>query len=284
MPNTRDIKRRIGSIENTRQITRAMELVSVTKMRRSQDAVLASRDYADKARELFTAVSNAEEIQDQPLLAPSQFKKPGVVLMTSDRGLCGSMNANVLRHVLRSRERNLSGGRFITIGKKGEQALRRTGSEIVASFSGLADQPHYIDIRPVATVVIEEFLAGRIDHVLLAYPKFISTLTNEPRLDQLLPAEPEEAPQEKSGLKPLTLFEPSPEAVLESLVPRLVEIQLWQALLETKASEHSARMMAMRNATNNASDLIDELKFSYNQARQAAITTEIAEIAAAAAV
>lgn len=281
MATTRDIKRRIKAIENTRQITRAMEMVAATKMRRAQAAVLASRAYAEKARELLAAISNAHEAHDQSLLAKRPVKRTCYVVVTSDRGLCGVMNANVVRTALAQAVSAKHRAGFVTLGRRGMAMVQANGQELAASFTGLADTPHYPEVLPVAKLLCDDFIAGQIDEVVLVFAKFVSTLNNEPTLIKLLPIE---APEAKSptGSTAQTLFEPSPETVLESLLPRLIEIALFQALLETKASEHAARMMAMRNASDNASDLLDDLTLSYNQARQAAITGEIAEIVSGA--
>lgn len=294
MANTRELRRRIKSIDNTRQITRAMEMVAATKMRRAQTAVRGSRAYADKAAELFQAVAATPEAAEHPLLAPAKGNgaKVAMIVMGSDRGLAGALNANVLRHALTAAE-HAGTVRYITIGRKTQNALRSQGQELLATFTGLLDTPELSEVGPIVQLITEEFTNGGIDKVQLVYPKFQSILVNSPTLVTLLPAaklqskESAESPDSTSAPAPIsaaqTLFEPSPGAVLESLVPRLIEMQLYQALLETKASEHSSRMVAMRNATNNAGDLLDEVKFTLNQARQAAITTEIAEIAAAQA-
>lgn len=279
--NTRDIKRRIKSIENTRQITRAMEMVAATKMRKAQQAVMETRDYAERAQALLASVSSEaapEHIQSQPLIEKRPVKKTAYVVVGSDRGLCGAMNTNVSKVALES---TTGSATFVTVGRKAEQALR--GQSLAASFKGLGDLSEYREILPIAGVLIDEFIAKNVDKIVLVYPEFVSTLVNKPWVETLLPAElPEDAPKQTAA-SAQTLYEPSAEAVLESLLPRLLEIRLYQALLETKASEHSARMMAMRNASNNAGDLLEELRFSYNQARQAAITQEIAEISAASA-
>lgn len=284
--NARDIKRRMKSIENTRQITKAMEMVAATKMRKAQAAVIASRDYADRARKLLAAVSAEaapEDIQNQPLLQQRPVKRTAFVILGSDRGLCGSMNTNVFKAALQEAE-GAPGPAYVAVGRKAELAFRR--QSLVASFGNLADLSHYEEVLPMAELLAEEFTAARLDKIVMVYPEFVSTLTNQPRVETLLPAvlPPAEAEQpERSANSAQTLYEPSPEAVLTSLLPRMLETRLFQALLETKASEHSSRMLAMRNATTNAGDLLDELKFTYNQARQAAITQEIAEIAAAGA-
>lgn len=286
--NARDIKRRMKSIENTRQITRAMEMVAATKMRKAQAAVTVSRDYADRARKLLAAVSAEaapEDIENQPLLRQRSVKRTAFVVLGSDRGLCGSMNTNTFKAAVEAAT-DATNPAFVAIGRKAEQAFRK--QSLVASFGNLADLSHYEEVLPMAELLAEEFTAERLDKIVMIYPEFVSTLTNKPRVETLLPAilpkEESVEPTKDAAAKAQTLYEPSPEAVLTSLLPRMLETRLFQALLETKASEHSARMMAMRNASNNAGDLLDELKFTYNQARQAAITQEIAEIAAAGAV
>jgi F-type H+-transporting ATPase subunit gamma len=276
MASTRDIKRRLQSIDNTRQITRAMEMVSATKMRKAQDAVRAGRAYGERAQELLAAVSAEADGREQPLLARRPIKKTGVVLVTSDRGLAGAMNTNVLKAGLEAAKGVQS--TFIPVGRKAEQALSARKLPMTAAFSGLLDTPEYREVLPIAEILISDFTEGKLDAIDLVYPKFVSTLRNEPAVERLLPAT---LPDRQEGARALLSFEPSPEEVLTALLPRLIEIRLFTALLETKASEHSSRMIAMRNATGNAEDLLDALKLSYNQARQQAITTEIAEIAAA---
>lgn len=281
MPNTRDITRRIKSVQNTRQITKAMEMVAATKMRRAQQAVTRSRAFAEKAEALAAAAGAAGENHNQPLLAVRPVQNLGIVVFTSDRGLAGAMNTNTLRHVREVAAGEQAKVHYIAVGRKAQTGLSRQGHDLIASFTDLADTPHFAEILPIAQVVREEFVAGRLDKILLVYPRFVSTLSNVPEASQLLPAEtPSGAKPE--GASALTVFEPSPEAVLEALLPRMIEVRLWQARLETNASFHSSQMIAMSNATTNAGDLLDELKLSFNRARQAAITTEIAEIAAAA--
>ncbi len=301
MANTRDLRRRIKSIDNTRQITRAMEMVAATKMRRAQAAVKGSRAYADKAAELFRAVAATPEAAEHPLLVRGRGGSSpnlAIIVMGSDRGLAGALNTNVLRHALTAAQQSGGSARFVSVGRKIQTSLRVSGQEIIATFTGLLDTPELPEVSPIVQLVTDEFTSGAIDKVQLVYPKFESTLVNHPELVTLLPAAstPATITAEETGRgdtaktetshvasSAQTLFEPNPSAVLDSLVPRLLETQLYQALLETKASEHSSRMVAMRNASNNANDLLDEVKFTLNQARQAAITTEIAEIAAAQA-
>ncbi len=279
MANTRDIKRRLGSIDNIRQITRAMEMVAATKMRRAQEGVLAARAYGEKAREVLKAVAAEDVDHDQPLLARRDIKRRAVVLISTDRGLCGALNTNVLKAGLTAAD-GQGQASFIPVGRKAEQALAARRLPLTANFTGLIDTPRYEDILPIAELLVSEFTEGRLDAIDLVYPRFISTLRNEPVTERLLPAV---LPEQEAGPKAVLGFEPSPEEVLTALLPRLIEITLFTALLETKASEHSARMLAMRNATDNADELLDALQLSYNRARQQAITTEIAEIAAASA-
>jgi F-type H+-transporting ATPase subunit gamma len=279
MASTRDIRRRIVSTQNTRQITRAMEMVAATKMRRAEDAVGAGRDYSDKAREVLSAVSKADPSVKHPLLTRRDVKKRAVVVFSSDRGLAGALNTNTLRGVLKEANRDTT---FITVGRKARDSVRRQGHTIIEAFTAIPDRPDYEAIKPIAELVERAFIDGRADEVTMVYPKFVNTLSNHPEQVKLLPAEAPEGDSGQAASQAITLFEPSAEAVLETLLPKLIETQLWQAMLELKASEHSSRMVAMRNATNNASDLIDALRLTYNRARQAAITTEIAEIASAA--
>lgn len=286
MASTRDIKRRLSSIDNTRQITRAMEMVAATKMRKAQEAVRAGRAYGERAQELLAAVSAEAGGRDQPLLARRPVKKTGVVLVTSDRGLAGAMNTNVLKAGLEAAGAGRTGAgqtSFVAVGRKAEQALSARKLPMTATFSGLLDTPEYQEVLPIAEILINDFVDGKLDAIDLVYPRFVSTLRNEPVVERLLPATLPEKTGGGKSVKALLTFEPSPEEVLTALLPRLIEIRLFTALLETKASEHSSRMIAMRNATGNAEDLLDALKLSYNQARQQAITTEIAEIAAASA-
>ena len=283
MANTREIRRRIGSVKNTRQITKAMELVAATKMRKAQLAVEESRDYAERAEGLFTMVASSGEPLDAPLLERRAVKRVAVVTVGTDRGLCGGLNTNLVREVALKLP-DLAKGKpveIIPVGRKVEQGARARDLQLGQGFFGINDSPVYEEIQDVAASVRDAFTDGRYDAIYLAYPKFVSILRNEPQITQLLPAALPEG-HEQAGVHAVTQFEPSPEAVLESLLPKIVEVRLWQALLETKASEFSSKMVAMQNATKSAGDLLDELTFTYNQARQAAITTEIAEIAAAA--
>jgi F-type H+-transporting ATPase subunit gamma len=292
------IRRRIKSVTNTKKITKAMELVAASKMRRAIAGTIASRRYAGAGWEMITALAKKVDPSTHALLAERPTGRALVILLTSHRGLAGGFNANMIKKVMEfirdpahipgaSSETTLC---FAAVGRKGEDALRRLGKEVIASFSTVGDTPSMGDATPVAALARHEFVAGNVDRVLLAYTDFVSALTQKPRIRQLLPisAKDVEAMLEGAGgerendpaVEDETLFEPSQAEILEAILPRMTDIQVYQALLESAASEHSARMMAMRNATDAAGDMIDDLSFSFNQARQAAITREISEIAA----
>lgn len=277
-----------------------MELVAASKMRRAIAGTVASRRYAGAGWEMITALAKRVDSTTHALLAERPVHTVLVILLTSHRGLAGGFNANIIKKVTEFvRDPALLPGaspgtviRFVAVGRKGEDALRRMNKEVIASFATLGDTPSVVDATPVAALARQEFTAGTADRVFLAYTDFVSALTQKPRIRQLLPVSPEDiaAMQEDAGGKrkkraespgeDQTLFEPSQIEILEAILPRMTDIQVYQAMLESAASEHSARMMAMRNATDAAGDMIDDLSFSFNQARQAAITREISEIAA----
>jgi len=280
MPSLRDIRRRIRSIRNTAQITKAMEMVAASRMRRAQQRVLAARPYADAMRSLIAelAVAPGHGEVPHPLLAQRELDSVGIVLLTSDRGLCGALNTNTIR---RSGELILEQSHqveLITIGRKGQDFMARRGHRLLATFTRLGDRPDYMDIVPIARVVMDSYMAGAMDICYVVYPRFVSTLVQRPEVVKILPITAAERTE-----KPIDyIYEPDPLSILEALLPRYVEVQIYQAVLETIASEQSARMVAMRNANENAMDLIDSLTLSYNKARQASITREVTEISAAA--
>jgi F-type H+-transporting ATPase subunit gamma len=282
----REIRRRIRSIKNTAQITRAMEMVAASKMRRAQQAVLAARPYADRIRamlgDLAAMTSPAEEVRAFPLLQRRPVKRIQLILVTSDRGLAGALNTNVIRRAVdfmtRERSEPIEHFDIVAIGRKGRDFLVRYGWPMIAEFTRVTDRPSVEAIRPIVELATQDFISGRVDAVFVVYTHFINTLRQEPRVFQLLPIEP----PEESGAISDYIFEPDPATVLEALLPRFLEMQLYRILLEASASEHSARMVAMRNATQNALDLVAELTLTYNKARQAQITREVSEIAAGA--
>ncbi len=285
MPSLRDIRRRIRSVKNTGQITKAMEMVAASRMRRAQQRVLASRPYAQALRELITELSAATggEVVHPLLQQRETIRRAAVIVMTSDRGLAGALNINVIRRASEALLQVAPQTEVVTVGRKGLGFFVRRGLRPLGSFTDLGDRLAYDAAIPIARVVTDAFLAGQVDAVYLVYPKFVSTLTQRPQLDQLLPVtSPEAGPGASSRRRLDYIYEPSPEAILNQLVPRYVEVQVFQALLETVASEQSARMIAMRNATKNAMELVDTLTLSANRVRQASITGEVLEIAAAA--
>jgi F-type H+-transporting ATPase subunit gamma len=275
------LKRRIGSIRNTRQITKAMQLVSASKLRRAQDYAARSRAYRDLAYDLLSRLGMIDEVEQQPLFKRRTVATRLYVVVTSNTGLAGAYNANVLKLLTRAvqadRHVNVA-SRVIVIGSKGAQFVRRlAGVELLAVYSEFGDQPTANDVRPILNTLIQEFSDERVDEVQLLYTMFKSNIVQLATATQLLPAV---APESSSGgvITTITNFEPNVETVIEQITTRLVEAQLWQALLESLASEHSMRMLAMKNATDNANDLIDDYTLEYNTARQAGITQELAEI------
>jgi F-type H+-transporting ATPase subunit gamma len=289
MPSLKDIRGRIGSVRNIAQITRAMEMVAASRMKRAQDAILAARPYSDEMRAVLSRVSAVVGEEVDPLLARRPVRRVALIMITTDRGLAGSLNANAIRSALRwAQSRLASNGdapievEAITIGRKGRDGLRRAGIPIAAHFGQLGDRPKFSDVTPIARLVTDDFLSGRYDEIDVAYSTFITTLTQRPEIKPLLPiTNPEqEAGEETSNDE--YLFEPSAEAVLGRLLPHYVAIDLYRAFLENQASEQSARMIAMRNSTDNANELIEDLTLVYNKTRQATITREMIEIASGA--
>ena len=286
MATQREIRRRIRSITNTKQITRAMELVAASRMRRAQMRVAATRPYAEKMRAMLTGLTTRtateEEYALHPLLQrPATITRSALVVFTTDRGLCGALNSNLVRRALqvvqaaRREQREVD---LITIGRKGPQFLRREPVNIVAEFDNLGYRPTLAETAGIARLAIESFLADTYDEVQVLYPRFVSTLQQEPTLFTLLPIAPPEG-HEEPQVDVLYLYEPSPEQVLAQLLPRYVEVVIYETILESIASEMSARMVAMRNATENAGELLRDLQLSYNKARQATITREMIEVA-----
>jgi F-type H+-transporting ATPase subunit gamma len=286
VPSTREIRRRIRSVKNMSQITRAMEMVSASKMRRAQRNVLATRPYADRLLDVMGELTDraigAARIGTLLEVRPN-VKAVGLIVVTPDKGLTGSMITNVLRRSGRFILDERARGRQIetlAVGKKGRDFLVRTGQNLIAEVTKLGDYPRLVDMLGIATNVIEGFLEQRYDEVYVIYSEFVNTLVQRPALKRLLPVE---APNEPDEKKWDYNYEPDQDEVLDALLPRFVEVQLYQAILESIASEHSARMVAMRNATDNARELSRDLTLSYNKTRQANITKEVSEIASGAA-
>ncbi|MFH1631535.1 MAG: ATP synthase F1 subunit gamma [bacterium] len=300
MADSKTIKRRIKSISNTGKITKAMELVAASKMQRAVNSVLATRPYARLAWQTINAVGKATGEVSHPLLKINEdASKTLFVLFTSDRGLAGALNTNMNKAAVKA-VKNIEGDvEAIAIGKRGNMALARAEVPVIASFEGLTNKPAFKDVLPIGTMILEEYKKGTYREVLIGYTDFKSALTQQPTILKLLPlGQPEDLEglgetddaelterKELSGLRELSeyTFEPSPAEVLNKILPRLIETMVYQALLEAAASEHSARMMAMRNASDNAQEMLKELTLTYNRIRQAGITQEIAEISAGAA-
>ena len=283
MPSQREIRRRIGSAKNIKQITRAMQFVAASKLRRAQEATLAARPYREKLDEVIADLAAVLSVDDHPLLAGRDLAHPHnrlIVIMTSDRGLAGALNTNTIRFALREVVDHPGDLKVATVGRKGRDAMRRARIPIAAHFEGFGDRPSFADTLPLARLVTDDFVAGAYDRVDVVYSRFISTLTQKPVLEQLLPVVP--SPDTAGIPGNQFLFEPNPDEVLRALLPRYVATRLFQAVLESKASEESSRMVAMKNATENADELIDDLTLSYNKVRQANITREMVEIASGA--
>ncbi|MDP3766648.1 MAG: ATP synthase F1 subunit gamma [Dehalococcoidia bacterium] len=279
MATIREIRRRIRSVENTAKITKAMELVAASKMRRAQQRALAGRPYAERITWVLADLAETLPQMDpelvHPLLRRRDVQRTSIVLITPNRGLCGGLPTNMNR---RATALVLDAGvpaSMVAVGRKGRDFFRRSNVEIRADFTELGDYPEYLDLLPVARVVIDDYLSGESDQTFLVYPFFVSTVTQEPRVQQLLPVEP---PTEETTHAVDYIYEPGREAVLAELLPRYIEMQIYAAVLEGIASEQSARMVAMRNATEAADEMIEELRLARNKARQEQITKELLDI------
>ncbi|MEO8350513.1 MAG: ATP synthase F1 subunit gamma [Chthoniobacteraceae bacterium] len=286
--NTRDIRRRIKSVKNTSQITKAMQMVAAAKMRRAQNSALAGRPYADLLRKVLASVASRMQESTHALLETrSEIKKELVLVVATDKGLCGALNTNLLREVAKYDPAKTE---FVVVGKKAMQYLLRTKHTVLAEFT-LKENFHFLDSKQVSKFCIDKFVSGEVDRVSVVFTDFVNTLSQIPRTRVILPisnlnvgdvlgsAEETIAPTENATEYE---FEPDAGAVLEGVLPHHVHFQVYQMVLDSRASEHSARMVAMKSATDNAKQLIKDLTLEYNKVRQAAITTEILEIATAA--
>jgi F-type H+-transporting ATPase subunit gamma len=281
VPSQREIRRRIASVRNIKQITRAMQFVAASKLKRAQDGTLQSRPYADKIDEVLSDLAAVLGGDDHPLLAKREGGTRAIVLITTDRGLAGSLNTNTIRFA--SEQITITEGedlKLITVGRKGHAAMRRARLPIAATFEGFGDRPNFASVIPLSRLLTDDYLAGTYSTIDLIYPRFHSTLVQRPVLDRLLPVEPTGDTQGIPGHQ--FIFEPNPDEVLRQLMPRYVATRVFQAVLELTASEQSARMVAMKNATENAQELIDDLTLTYNKVRQTNITREMIEIATGA--
>jgi F-type H+-transporting ATPase subunit gamma len=278
LPAFRDIVRRIDSIRNTQKITKAMQVVAATRLRRAQAAVQETRPYAEKMLEVLQTAGERATEYKHPFLVRREGKRAVMILVTTDKGLCGAINVNSIRAATRyMAEHYPEKQEYVTLGRKGRDFLLRFRRNVIADTSGLADRPSIAAILSGVAVALEEYTKGDVDAVLLCYAKWISTLRQEPVVRTLIPAEIP-VREKDAGPRADYIYEPDPESVLDALLPRYVETQVYQAILENKASEYSAKMIAMQNATKAAGDFIDSLTLFANKVRQAGITTELMEI------
>jgi F-type H+-transporting ATPase subunit gamma len=277
MANIKILRRRIRTIQGTAKITRAMEMIATAKLRRTQQQALAGRPYAEKIRQVIADLAIEPIVKGgiPPLLQKRDVKKIYVVHMTTDRGLCGGLNTNLNRMVAKFILEQKVPVQFITLGRKGRAFARSMGLNIYAEFTGIGDRATIRETLPISRLVIEDYGKGEADRVYLAYPRFVTTMLQRPTLEVLLPIEPATVPRGQIGEY---IYEPNASRVLNELLPRVVEMQVYHAILELIASEQSARMVAMRNASDNADDMIQSLRLTLNKARQEMITKEICDI------
>ncbi|WP_127581095.1 ATP synthase F1 subunit gamma [Paenibacillus koleovorans] len=280
----RDIKRQIKTVQNTKQITKAMEMVAAAKLRRSQEAATAARPYAEKIKEVVSSIAAGTKGIKNPILVSREIKKTGYLVITSDRGLAGGYNSNLLRKLMLTiREKHKSSNEYVlmVVGRKGRDFFKKRNMPVLDEVTGLSDTPRFADIKELASKAVSNYSAGAYDELFVVYNKFHNAISQEPVLNRLLPLEMSgvsNKPQATANYE----YEPSPEEVLDVLLPKYAETVIFSALLEGKASEFGARMTAMGNATRNATEMISRLTLVYNRARQASITQEISEIVAGA--
>lgn len=287
--NTKIIKRRIKSIGNTKKITKAMEMISAVKMRKAVANVLATRNYAKMAWNMLQDIGKITDVNLHPLLQKRSVKKVGIIMITSNRGLAGGFSSKLLVELdkfIKKTKNDGADAEVILLGKRGRKIYKNFGHTVVAEFDKVDLTTKIEEVSPMSRSAVADYVNGKYDKLCVAYTDFRSAIKQEPVVKQLLPfvneSENVENKNEVVGELEFT-FEPNPLEVLDLLIPRLVEMQIYQAILESDASEHSARMMSMRNATDAAADIIKELNYTYNKARQSAITQEIAEIVGGAA-
>ena len=282
MATIREIRRRIKSVQSTAKITKAMEMIAASKMRRAQERDLAGRPYADLMRQVLGDLAAQRQAGDviHPLLIQRPVNRIALVHITPDRGLCGGLNANVNRKAASFILEQGVPATIVAVGRKGRDFMMRCGEEVRAEFTRLGDQPSLADILPIARVVIDDYSAGLVDEVYLCYAQFATTMVQRPVIWRLLPVEPATI---EARLNVEYIYEPSPSAVLAELLPRFAEMEIYHAIFESIASEQSARMVAMRAATDNANELIEHLTLTYNKVRQEMITTELLDITGGAA-
>jgi len=291
MPSTREIRRRIRSTQNMAQITKAMQMVASSKMRRAQERVQQSRPYAEHLRELVSHLANSQDAGgDIALLQQRPVRNIAFLMLTPDRGLCGALPSNINRKAATAaleEQRALTEQgqqpdiQYVVVGRKGRDFIVRTQQHMIAEFTNIGDRPAMNDASAIAEVAMDAFLKEEVDIVYMVYPKFVNTVTQQPTVIQLLPVQPPEAEDGAKGNIDY-IYEPSPNEIYEALLPRYVDILVYQGMLELVASQLSAQMVAMKNATDSANELLQDLKLTYNKARQTAITTQILEVVSGA--
>jgi F-type H+-transporting ATPase subunit gamma len=284
MAGAKEIKSKIGSINNTRKITSAMEKVAVSKMRRAQERVAQSRPYAEGMRKVIGNIANGTLEYRHPFLTERPVKNVGYIVISTDRGLCGGLNTNEFKRVmieLRTWKEKGVNAEFAVIGNKATAFFKRFGGKVVAQQVGSGDTPRLADVIGTVRVMLNEYSEGKIDRLFLVYNNFVNTMKQEPVIEQLLPLPKAEMSARSHSWD--YIYEPDPKAILDQLLDRYVESQVYQGVVENAASEQAARMVAMKAATDNAGSLMDDLKLVYNKARQAAITQELSEIVGGAA-
>jgi F-type H+-transporting ATPase subunit gamma len=276
----REIKRQVKSTQNMKQITKAMEMVAASNLRRAQEAAQAARPYSEKIKEVISSIAAGTKGIKNPILQARDIKKTGYLVITTDRGLAGGFNANLLRKMIqtiRSKHKSQDEYTIFVVGRKGRDFLKKRNFPVMGEVTGLADSPKFADIKVLASQAVQNYIDGKYDELYLVYNKFHNAITQEPVLNRLLPLEMSEGKAVANYE-----YEPSPEEVLDVLLPKYAETLVFSALLESKAGEFGARMTAMGNATRNATEMIARYTLMYNRARQASITQEISEIVAGA--
>lgn len=286
MAGAKEIRSKISSINKTRKITRAMEMVAASKMRKTQERMRASKPYANKIYEVIKHIARAASEYRHPFMSEREIKRIGIIVVTTDRGLCGGLNSNLFRETIRTIRNWQEHGKEVdiaVIGRKGQAFFRRVGGNILGSIDHLGDTPSINDFIGVVKIMLDAYYNGTIDSLHIVYNEFINTMTQKPFVKQLLPL-----PKSEEDKKTLShhwdyIYEPEAKELLDEILERYIELQVYQAVVENIACEQAAKMIAMKSATDNAGDLIKEFQLAYNKARQAAITQELAEIVGGAA-
>lgn len=286
MAGAKEIRNKIGSVKSTQKITKAMEMVAASKMRRSQDAMEASRPYAETMRKVIGHVANANLEYRHPYLEEREAKRVGYIIVSTDRGLCGGLNINVFKKAINDMQAWKEKGAEVelaVVGSKATAFFNNSGAKVAAQVSGLGDQPSLEDLIGSVSVMLKKYDEGELDRLYVVFNKFVNTMVQEPTIDQLLPLPKSDSKEMQREHSWDYIYEPEPQPLLDALLVRYVESQVYQGVVENLACEQAARMIAMKAATDNATSLIDDLELVYNKARQAAITQELSEIVGGAA-